>query len=714
MKHPFKAELRVSQNGHLMPSQSSFVQKSSSKTNSHFTKIKLMAILFFMSFGAFASHYRYGVVTATRISETSTTVTYRINVNEAWRLGTAPGIATYTISGGNATNLSTGLYYLNVPLSNVTDPSGGWTNSAGAANVTLNKSATPTTLQYTSCCKIGNLANNANGNWDEKIVLYTNLAGSSPVSSMPAIINMPAGASAATYLVPANDPDAGSTLTFAATPVSGSSNPSGFSINSTTGQITMSTIGKSVGQLYNARISITDNQGNTIFLDFIINIVGSSNPPVFDYTVTPANGSIYNVIAGQTLSFPIKATDPDAGSTVSMSAAGLPSYITTSNFSSAALPALGNPSSTNFSWIPAAAQIGTNNVLTFIATDNVGVQTTTSVTIKVVAEPAPTFIAPTPAAGSIRQIMTGTLHQDEIKAQSSLGSNVSISFATIPSGASMSPSIPTTGANPGVSTLSWTPVPANFGVHNLSYTASITAFPTIFTTRSYQLIVNTAPEFTSTPTGLSFTAGTPFTYNITVSDPNIPYGDVVDIIGAVIPSWLTLTDNGNGTATLTGTPSLANIGVHEVHLEAEDTYHHGNPDHVEQEFEITVLNPCTPVSFTNCPTEINMNTSSSSCNAIVTYGLNTTGAGTITYSYVLSGATTGSGSGTGSGITFNRGYTNVTVTAVNSCGLDVCRFVVNVVDFVKPTAVSKNMSIPLSATGTASVSAVDETSQLPM
>jgi hypothetical protein len=420
-------------------------------------KLLLLTFLMFATSQLFASHFRYGNITATRLSETSTTVTYRLNVTTAWRLGTGDP-NSFSITGGNSGSI-------NVPMSFVTDPSNGWTNGTGTAVVTLNKSSVPTRIEWSSCCKISDLQNNHDQNWDVFTVINTNAPGSTPVSTMPAIVNMPINAAAATFAIPASDPDAGSTLTYALAPMTGplagQTQPAGLSINPTTGLITFDTRGKATNQLYNAMVTVTDNNGNLIELDFIIKMVGASNPPVFDYNTMPANGTVYNVIAGQNISFPIKASDPDAGSTVGISVAGLPSYITTGNFSPA-MPATGNPSQTNFSWTPTAAQIGNTVVLNFIATDNVGVQSSTSVTIKVVAEPAPSFINATPGEASIRQIVTGVLHQDVITAQSSLGSNVSIAFATVPGG-SLSPSVPTAGANPGSTTFSWTPTPANWG-----------------------------------------------------------------------------------------------------------------------------------------------------------------------------------------------------------------------------------------------------------
>ncbi len=62
--------------------------------------------------------------------------------------------------------------------------------------------------------------------------------------------------------------------------------------------------------------------------------------------------------------------------------------------------------------------------------------------------------------------------------------------------------------------------------------------------------LNDSPVFTS-PTVNSGDIGVLYTYNITTNDPD---GDPVTISPVLVPAWLVLTDNGDGTATLTGTP----------------------------------------------------------------------------------------------------------------------------------------------------------------
>ena len=78
------------------------------------------------------------------------------------------------------------------------------------------------------------------------------------------------------------------------------------------------------------------------------------------------------------------------------------------------------------------------------------------------------------------------------------------------------------------------------------------------------------------------------------------------------------------------------------------------------------------------------NTISTGCTAVVTYTTTTTGSITPTVSYSFAGATTASGSGDGSGSTFNKGVTNVTLTATNTCGSTTSLFNVTVTDATAP------------------------------
>lgn len=60
----------------------------------------------------------------------------------------------------------------------------------------------------------------------------------------------------------------------------------------------------------------------------------------------------------------------------------------------------------------------------------------------------------------------------------------------------------------------------------------------------------------------------PYTYVISAADPDT--GAVLSISHGGLPAWLTLTDHGDGTATLSGTPSQADVGPLDISLRVSD------------------------------------------------------------------------------------------------------------------------------------------------
>jgi hypothetical protein len=94
--------------------------------------------------------------------------------------------------------------------------------------------------------------------------------------------------------------------------------------------------------------------------------------------------------------------------------------------------------------------------------------------------------------------------------------------------------------------------------------------------------VNDAPAFTSTPI-TTVNEDTSYTYAVRATDVD---GNTVTLAAPTKPAWLTLTAGGsNGTATLSGTPGQAQVGVHNVTLTASD----GIAPAVQQSFQITVV-----------------------------------------------------------------------------------------------------------------------------
>ena len=92
---------------------------------------------------------------------------------------------------------------------------------------------------------------------------------------------------------------------------------------------------------------------------------------------------------------------------------------------------------------------------------------------------------------------------------------------------------------------------------------------------------NARPTFTSAPpTDAAAPVAQPFTYIVTTDDAD---GDAVVISASNLPAWLTLSDHGDGTATLSGTPSDADAGANAIKLVVAD-----GTDSSEQNFTLDV------------------------------------------------------------------------------------------------------------------------------
>lgn len=555
-----------------------------------------------------ASHYRYGSMSWQEVSGT----TVQIKITQGWRrtffgspnVGASVNTGTLFFGDGSTASIS-----LTVTSVNTTED---WFFGEATINHTY-----PSTGNYTayfnSCCRIGSLSNNANGRFRSETVVNVGSGNNSPVTTIAPIINLQTNLTAASFVLPAVDPE-GDPLTYRlattseAAGTSGFSQPSGLSIDPSSGIVTFNTVSKSVGSLWNTALVIEDGNSKTM-ADFIIRIVNQSTPPYFDYSATPADGFTYQVSPGTPISFDVLGKDADPLSTVTLSAVGLPIGSVMSPILPITSP-IGITSSqiaSTFNWTPSASQLG-SFVVNFTAEDNNGVQTNTSVNIVVSLKPQ-FDVPPTPAEGVHNVYEPGDLIQYTVQASDPdpldvvtinkvEGKNMMGAHIPLYSGASFNP-LPSPSGNPTSGVFTWQTQPSDWGHRHVFFTAE-DSYGDIAVHEVSQLL-NTNPEFTSNPV-LTANIGTTYTYNITVDDPDVQYGDIVDILGINIPSWLTFVDNGNGTATLSGTPTLLNVGTFPVILEAQDINHHLNIGGIpNQSFSITV-NPCL-MSLSATPTD---------------------------------------------------------------------------------------------------------------
>ncbi|TDO22275.1 LamG-like jellyroll fold domain-containing protein, partial [Sediminibacterium goheungense] len=246
------------------------------------------------------------------------------------------------------------------------------------------------------------------------------------------------------------------------------------------------------------------------------------------------------------------------------------------------------------------------------------------------------------------------------------------------------------------------------------------------TTCSFSVIVN-APEINITGNGNSIATGTTATSaanntNFGGTLPNTPVSKTFAIqntgTASLTISSIALSGTDASAFSVSGITLPATIAPNAAAnfnvvfnsnvpgiKNATVTLNNNDCNEGTYQFAVSAEITCTNPVFINLNPQVQSTTTASTCNAVVNYPLAVTGIPAPGLSYTFSGATNGSGSGTGTGRTFNKGTTHVTVTAVNPCSTVVYEFDVIVSDVTAPTAVAQNLTINLSTTGTASITA---------
>ena len=576
-----------------------------------------MALVFLcFCFQAEASHFRYGTITYEIISESGSGASkqsvVKFTINQGWRrtffggppnLGSVVNTGSFSFGDGSSTSV-----LLTVTAVNLTED---WFLGTFQVTHTYTGNVDVTT-NFSSCCRIGSLqGGNANDSYrNTAIVTLSQTTNENPVSSLPAIVNVPINQASHTFSLNAIDPN-GDAISYALSTTTQSSlspnNPTIFSsINSSTGLVTLNTTytGVTVGHLWAIQFMMTDSKGATSPIDFIIRIAGTSNPPVA-IAPTPANGTVYKVAPGTPVNFTIAASDPDVGDLVTLLGSGIPIGATFNP------PSPSNPISASFSWTPGVPDLGAYSV-TFSATDGNFAQSLT--TVQIIVSLAPIFdVPPTPALGAHNvvepgQNLTFTAKatdpdpNDQCQITSVMGKNHMGNPIPLYSGVNINPALPTTAGNSTQTTISWTPTLAQWGHKHMFITA--TDGFNDQTTHEVSILVNTPPSITSTaPTQAC--VGQKYTYHVKANDQDTAVGDTMWLYGNSLPSWLTFVDSGNGRGSLCGTPTVADLGMHYPDVEVQDVGHHYNGTDVEN-ISINVLNcgqiqVCPPMSLTFTP-----------------------------------------------------------------------------------------------------------------
>jgi hypothetical protein len=203
----------------------------------------------------------------------------------------------------------------------------------------------------------------------------------------------------------------------------------------------------------------------------------------------------------------------------------------------------------------------------------------------------------------------------------------------------------------GTATISGTPGATSGGVYTINLTAKNSAGTT---TQTFVLTVLAGPTITSAS---SSTATVGSTFNFTVKATGAPTPAMTE--SGTLPQGLTWTDNGNGTATLAGTPGVSQGGVYDLSFKATSS-----SGTVTQAFTLTV---------DEAPSITSASSATATHGQSFSFTFTSTGypLGSVTHTGSVAGLTysnNGNGTATLSGKPTRAGTYTLAITAKNSVG----------------------------------------------
>ncbi|TRX60101.1 tandem-95 repeat protein [Fulvivirga sp. M361] len=302
---------------------------------------------------------------------------------------------------------------------------------------------------------------------------------------------------------------------------------------------------------------------------FNVTVVNVNDPPSF------TSDPVLNAAQDEPYLYNIVTSDPDIGDALTIEATTLPEWLTFTN----------NPGTLSLSGTPRNSDAGEHNVVLRVE-DREGAAVEQLFTIDVGdANDAPVFDS-TP-------VITAT--EDLLYEYLIVTSDEDVKDTRTIRGLSVPDWLTLTDNGDGTGKLSGIPENSNVGSHPI--VLRVTDFAGAEANQDFSITVenvNDDPVFTSTPL-TSAQQDLEYTYNITWLDPD--KDDTYIIQATVLPSWLTLQDNGDGTAVLFGVPSNENLGAHQVTIVIEDAAEATDT----QSFSITADNINDPPVFESTP-----------------------------------------------------------------------------------------------------------------
>lgn len=360
-----------------------------------------------------------------------------------------------------------------------------------------------------------------------------------------------------TYNVTTDDPDSSVTITAPVLPAWLTLTDNGDGTATLTGTPGDADVGDNDVSLQ------VDDGSSTASQDFTVAVAGINDTPTF--TSAPLTTATTNAA----YAYSVVTSDPDTADTLTISALTIPAWLTLTDNGDGTATLAGTP---------ADGDVGDHDVSLEVSD---GTASTTQDFTITVGTGTGGNNTPVFTSTAVTDATAGTGYAYDITAtDADPGDTLAITAATLPAWLTL------TDNGDGTAILAGTPADGDVGDHDVVLRVSD---GTDETEQAFTIAVsggtsgNNAPSFTSTPI-TEIDENVTYTYEVIATDPDP--GDTLEITAPTLPTWLTLTDNGDGTASLTGTPTSANVGEHEVSLEVSD-----GSDTATQDFSITVSGP---------------------------------------------------------------------------------------------------------------------------
>jgi large repetitive protein len=351
-------------------------------------------------------------------------------------------------------------------------------------------------------------------------------------------------------------------------------------------------------------------------------------------TITSADHATFSV--GSAGSFTVTTAAGNPASTTLTKTGTLPAGVTFTDNGNGTATIAGTPN----------AGSGGVYTLTITASNGVGTDATQAFTLTV--NQPPTITSPDHATFTL-----GTAAAFTVTTSSAVPSSV-----TLTKTGSLPPGMTFTDNGDGTATLGGTP--STGGSYTFTITASNGVLPDA--TQAFTATVNASPSITSAD-HTTFAVGSAGSFTVTTT-PGVPATTTITESGS-LPSGVSFTDNGDGTATLAGTPAAGTGGTYPITFTASN----GVLPNSAQNFTLTVTELPAFTSLDHTTFQVGA-AGSFTVTTTAGFPVTTTITETGTLPAGVSFTDNGDGSGTLSGTpaAATGGSYPLTLTATNSAG----------------------------------------------